>query len=119
MQGTVFAPLQATTSMSQLGRMAYRRGKPLLTYKDTVNIPALGMIDDVATVSKCGIDSVISNSITNTFIESKRLELGEKKSHRIHIGKQNENCAKSVKNPKRITNSSKAGHVASEHPIVL
>ena len=79
--------------MSQLGRMAYKRGKPLLTYKDTVHIPALGMIDDIATVSKCGIDTVIANSVTNTFIESKRLQLGEKKSHRIHIGRKNNECA--------------------------
>ena len=61
MQGTVFAPLQATTSMSQLGAMAYKRGKPLLNYKNTVQIPALGMIDDIATVTKCGMETVLSN----------------------------------------------------------
>ena len=81
MQGTVFAPLQATTSMSQLGSMAYKEGKPLLTYKDTVKIPAMGMIDDIATVTKCGSDTVLSNAVTNSFVESKRLELGHKKSH--------------------------------------
>ena len=88
MQGTKFAPLQCTTSMSKLGADAYRNGKPLLTYKDTVKIPAMGMIDDVATASECGVDTVISNAVTNSFIESKRLTLGEKKSNRMHIGRR-------------------------------
>ena len=92
MQGTVFAPLQATTSMSQLGSSAYKSGKPLLTYKDTVEIPALGMIDDIATVNKCGVDAVISNSVTNSFVESKRLELGSNKSHRLHFEKKKKEC---------------------------
>ena len=72
MQGTVFGPLKCTTSMNQLGAMAYKRGTPLLAYKETVQIPVLGMIDDLATVTKCGKESIVSNSITNTFIESKR-----------------------------------------------
>ena len=95
MQGTCLAPLKCTTTMSQMGAMAYRTGNPLLTYKDTVKIPSLGMIDDIASINKCGIDSVISNSVTNAFIESKRLELGENKSHRIHIGCKNNKKEKS------------------------
>ena len=92
MQGTVFAPLQATTSMSQLGSLAYKRGKPLLTYKETVQIPAMGMIDDIATVTKCGMQTVLSNAVTNSFVESKRLQLGPKKSHRLHFGKKHKDC---------------------------
>ena len=88
MQGTVFGPLKCTTSMNQLGVKAYKSGKPLLVYKDTVHIPALGMIDDLATVNKCGADSIVSNSITNTFVESKRLELGEKKVIRCILVKE-------------------------------
>ena len=53
----------------------------------------MGMIDDIATVTNCGIDSIISNSVTNTFIESKRLMLGPNKSHRLHIGNKKQNCA--------------------------
>ena len=92
MQGTVFAPLQATTSMSQLGSLAYKRGKPLLTYKETVQIPVMGMIDDIATVTKCGMQTVLSNAVTNSFVESKRLQLGPKKSHRLHFGKKHKDC---------------------------
>ena len=77
--------------MSQLGTNAYRSGKPLLTYKDTVKIPSLGMIDDLLPISKCGQDSVVANAVTNSFVESKRLELSDKKCHRIHIGKRENN----------------------------
>ena len=111
MQGTVFAPLQATTSMSQLGSSAYKRGKPLLTYKDTVQIPAMGMIDDIATVSKCGIDTVMSNSVTNSFVESKRLELGPKKSHRLHFGKKKKECLNLKVHDKQMANTNKEKYV--------
>ena len=77
--------------MSQLGANAYKRGEPLLIYKDTVQIPGLGMIDDLASVTKCGLDTVKAYSIINSFIESKRLELGNKKSNRLHIGKKSNN----------------------------
>ena len=40
MQGTVFGPLKCTTSMNKLGEKAYRSGKPLLLYKNTVKIRA-------------------------------------------------------------------------------
>ena len=81
--------------MSQLGDNAYNTGSPLLTYKNTVKIPSLGMIDDILSITKCGQESIISNSVTNNFVESKRLELSEKKCKRIHIGKRklNEKCA--------------------------
>ena len=95
MQGSIFGSLKCTTSMSQLGRNAYNTGAPLLTYKNTVKIPSLGMIDDILTISKCGQESIKSNSVTNSFIESKRLELSKKKCCRIHIGKRinNKKCA--------------------------
>ena len=73
MHGTVLAPLKCTASMSHLGANAHKRGEPILIYKDTVKVPGMGMIDDLATVTKCDIETVKSNSVTNSFIESKRL----------------------------------------------
>ena len=69
MQGTVFGPLACTTSISKLGDIVYKSGKPLIVYKDTVQVPTLGMKDDICIMSKCGIDSVIANSVTNSFIK--------------------------------------------------
>ena len=69
MQGTVFGPLACTASMSKLGDLAYKTGKSMLTYKDTVQVPPLGMIDDLCVMSKCGLESLEANSMTNSFIE--------------------------------------------------
>ena len=78
--------------MSQLGVNAYKSGKPLMVYKDTVMIPPLGMVDDLLTMNYCGTETVVSNTINNSFVESKRLELGSNKCHRIHVGKFTDNC---------------------------
>ena len=58
LQGTKFGPLMCTASMSKLGSLEYKQSKQILTYKDTVQVPSLGMIDDVLNVNKCGRDAV-------------------------------------------------------------
>ena len=71
------------------------------------------MIDDLATVNTCGAESIISNSITNKFIESKRLELGQNKSHRIHIGsrKNKQICPKLKVHNKQMEDSTEERYV--------
>ena len=94
MQFTVFSPIECTASLRKLGALSYKRKgpsteqNPILLYKDSVRIPSLGMIDDALTMSKCGIDSVMSNAETNCFVETKRLDLSEKKCNRMHVGKK-------------------------------
>ena len=63
------------------------------------------MVDDILTINLCGKESVISNSITNSFIKSKRLELGPKKCSRIHIGKKKLNCPELKVHNKTMKNS--------------
>ena len=89
LQGTKFGPLMCTTSMSKLGDLEYKQSKQILTYKDTVKVPSLGMIDDILNVGKCGRDAVCDNNRINSFVESKRLNFSEKKCNRLHIGKNN------------------------------
>ena len=55
------------------------------------NVPPLGMIDDILTVSSVE-NSQDMNKLINTFFEHKKLKLSSKKSYRIHIGKGHENC---------------------------
>ena len=50
------------------------------------------MCDDILTVSKCGSTSVAMNSLVNSFISSKKLQLNETKRAKIHGGKKCENC---------------------------
>ena len=54
------------------------------------------MVDDIITVSKCGITSVTKNVTVNSFVKLKKLECSQSKCAQIHIqgkGKCNE-CPK-------------------------
>ena len=66
--------------------------KGLFLYKNCVYIPPLGMCDDIASISLCGIDSIKTNAIINAKIESKKLEFGASKCYNIHVGKNEERC---------------------------
>ena len=88
MQGTVWGSLFCTTSMDELGKIAYENEDILYKYKNTVSIPSLGMVDDVLSIQKCSMDSVRANAVINAFIESKKLTLSKSKCHRIHISKK-------------------------------
>ena len=50
------------------------------------------MEDDLLVISRCGTDSVISNSVIKSLIESKKLNLIVKKCSKIHIGKIGQSC---------------------------
>ena len=91
MQGTVWSSLKCTVTMDKLGEMSYENP---YKYKGKVDIPMMGMVDDVISVEKCSNKAVISNSTINTFMELNKLELSESKCSKIHIGKKNENCPK-------------------------
>ena len=67
-------------------------GELLYKYKDKVDIPTLGMVDDVLSVQKCSVDSVKANAFINAFVETKKLSFSKDKCHRIHIkNKTNKN----------------------------
>ena len=57
-------------------------------YKNAVNIPSLGMVDDILSIQKCSTDTVKINAVINAFIESKKLTLSKSKCNRIHISKR-------------------------------
>ena len=92
MQGTVWGGIFCTTTMDKLGQIKYDNPELLYQYKNSVGIPALEMVDDILDIQKCGIDSVKSNQVVNTFIENKKLELGPNKCHKIHCGKKSVCC---------------------------
>ena len=62
MQGTVFGSLICTAVMDKLARIFYNDSKLLYKYKGTVDVPVLGMVDDVLNVASCSEQAVISNS---------------------------------------------------------
>ena len=85
MQGTVWGSLLCTASMDKLGQLVYMNKDLVYKYKGVVEIPSLGMVDDVLAVQKCSNDVVKMNAAVNAFIEGKKLTLSQKKCHRIHI----------------------------------
>ena len=82
MQGTVWGSLMCTATMDKLGKLVYNNDNLLYKYKGVVDVPSLGMVDDILAVQKCSEKSVEINSVINAFIESKKLKLSDEKCHR-------------------------------------
>ena len=92
MQGTVFGSIICTAVMDKLAKMFYSNQEIIFKYKNEVEVPVLGMVDDVLCVSKCSNQAVISNATINAFMEVNKLKLSETKCSRIHIGKKLNKC---------------------------
>ena len=71
MQGTVWGSLLCTATMDKLGQLVYERSELTYKYKGVVEIPTLGMVDDILSVQKCSKDAVRINAVINGFIEGK------------------------------------------------
>ena len=92
MQGRVMGPIKAAVNMDTIDKKMMENPSNLYSYKNLVGIPALEMIDDVASVEKCGVKSLVANSNINDYIEMKKLTLNDKKCKQIHMGRENNVC---------------------------
>ena len=99
-QGGTFGPIECSNSIDKIGQKSFAESENLFLYKKIVKIPPLGYIDDILTMSNCGIASLSMNTFINTQIESKRLKFhtpdlnGRSKCHTIHVGQKNKTCPK-------------------------
>ena len=50
----------------------------------------------------CNSDSVVSNSIVTSFVDSKKLLLGTNKCNKIHIGENRDSCQSLIVNGKEM-----------------
>ena len=65
-QGASLPPLICGVSVDKIGQEALEnKSENLLKYRGMIPIPPLSMIDDVLTVSECGVKSVENNSFIN------------------------------------------------------
>ena len=64
----------------------------LYKFKGFLKIPPMALIDDLLTITTCGINSLKMNGLVQSKIDSKRLELGSKKCFQMHIGKRKNLC---------------------------
>ena len=91
MQGEVLAPLKCSVQVDTIGKECIEEKKNLYQYKEKVAIPPLGMVDDIISVSKCGINSLLMNSFLNSKTNIKKLQFGTQ-NHNLHIGKSDHLC---------------------------
>ena len=80
--------------MDKLAQIFYKDEDLVYKYKNTVEVPVLGMVDDVLCVTRCSSKTVISNTTINTFMELNKLTLSADKCRKIHIGKKCDQCPK-------------------------
>ena len=92
MQGTVFGSLICTSVINKLAKIFYEKSELLYKYKGEVEVPILGMVDDVLGVNSCSNDVVTSSATINSFMELNKLKLSSTKCSKMHIGKQNLKC---------------------------
>ena len=59
-------------------------------YKDETEIPPLGFVDDVITVSESWFKTARLNSFINAQFAMKKLRLGPKKCFSMHVGKKHD-----------------------------
>ena len=91
-QGSTWGPLMTSASVDTIGKDAQETGRNCYTYKETLKIPPLSFVDDVAAVSLCGVDSIITNATINEKMKCKKLRFGKTKCHQMHIGDQINLC---------------------------
>ena len=58
MQGTVFGSLICTSVMDKLAKIFYQNPELVYKYKNKVEVPVLGMVDDVLCVTKCSTNQL-------------------------------------------------------------
>ena len=92
MQGEVLGPIECSVTVDTFGKECLNEEKYLYSYKGLVGIPPLAMVDDLACISTCGLETVQMNGFINAKTNIKKLQFGEKKCHKMHIGKKTEYC---------------------------
>ena len=94
MQGGILGAPMCALNIDRIGKDSLENKEYLYSYKGEVEIPLLGMIDDGLLVTECGIKSIEGNSYLNARIELNKLEMNDKKSHKIHSGTASKYCPK-------------------------
>ena len=86
-QGDVFGPLLCSKQVDTFGQECLNEEKYTYKYRGEVDIPPLGMVDDLICVSECGIKTSMVNSFINFKTNCKKLQFGVSKCKKMHIGK--------------------------------
>ena len=93
-QGDPWGSLECSLQVESFGKESLKPELQPYKYKDEVPIPALGVIDDIITVSESGHQSDMMNSFINAKTALKKLQFGPQKCHIIHVGKEHSDFKK-------------------------
>ena len=74
--------------MDRLNQIAISDESLQYNFKGDLTIPIgiLGMVDDILSVSECGIKTIEKTSVINSFMETHRILLSSEKSVVLHYG---------------------------------
>ena len=78
-QGGSLAPSACSVQTDKIGKEALEREEYVYKYRNKISVPSLTMVDDILTISDCGLKSVESNAFVNSKIEMKKLTLNTDK----------------------------------------
>ena len=82
-QGSTWAPLKTSATVDTIGKDSQESGENVYLYKESVKVPPLSFIDNIAAISKCGVESLVTNSVINAKIQTKKLRFGPNKCHQM------------------------------------
>ena len=87
-QGDVFAPILCSNQVDTFGKECLVEGKYSYVYRGEVDIPPLGMVDDLLCITECGPATSMMNVFLNCKTSSKKLIFGVDKYKKLHVGKK-------------------------------
>ena len=104
-QAGVWGPIQCSNQVDTLGKEWYKRNIHPYSYKSSVKVMPLAMIDGALSVTLCGINSVKVNTFINTKMEVKKLLFSERKCKHLHSGSESPFCPNLQVHTKKMTKS--------------
>ena len=63
--------MQCSVQIDSIGRDSLAKDLEPFKYKENIEIPALGMVDDILTITKCSVTEVAINATVNAFIKTR------------------------------------------------
>ena len=90
LQGDVFGSLLCSNQVDMFGKECMEEKKYIYKYKGVLDIPPLGMVDDLLCVSECVHETSMINAFINHKTHSRKLQFGPDKCKKLHIGKTKE-----------------------------
>ena len=85
----MFGPILCSNQVDTFGKECLEEGKYNYSYKGEVDVPPLGMVDDLLCIAECGHKSSMMNAYINCKTSGKKLQFGVSKCKQLHVGNTN------------------------------